>query len=131
MQTLRNSPTPTATVTMSTGVSMWGTLTASTWRSGSETVMATPSRKLSSSTSHSLRVFIMREPTRLPMGVMAISAPSVNSPIPATSSSAPMKKSSIRSTDMGISTKQTTLTMSTRGKTEPKDSCSLSDKVVL
>ena len=94
-------------------------------------VMATPSKKLSSKMSQSFLVLIMRDPMRLPMGVMDISAPSVNSPMPTTSKMAPIKKSSIRSVGTGTTTKQMAMTMSVMGSTEEIDSSNLSFKLVL
>ena len=54
MQSIRKIPTPTETVRIRTVLSISGTLAASTCRSGSATVMATPSRKLITKISHSL-----------------------------------------------------------------------------
>ena len=62
MQSIRKMPTPTETVRMRTVLSISGTLAASTCRSGSATVMATPSRKLTIRISPSLRDFVSFAP---------------------------------------------------------------------
>ena len=68
------------------------TVSASTCRSGSATVIRTPSTKLTKSNNHS---FFCRErpaPTWVPIGVIARSAPMLNIPIPKISSTALMEK---------------------------------------
>ena len=62
MQSIRKIPTPTETVRIRTVLSISGTLAASTCRSGSATVMATPSRKLTTKISHSLRDLVSLAP---------------------------------------------------------------------
>ena len=62
MHSIRKKPTPTETVRMSTVESMSGTLPASTCRSGSATVMATPRMKLTNRMSGRLRDFVSLEP---------------------------------------------------------------------
>ena len=62
MQSIRKIPTPTETVRIRTVLSISGTLAASTCRSGSATVMATPSRKLTTRISHSLRDLVSLAP---------------------------------------------------------------------
>ena len=62
MQSIRKIPTPTETVRIRTVLSISGTLPASTCRSGSATVMATPSRKLTTKISHSLRDLVSLAP---------------------------------------------------------------------
>ena len=60
--TTRKKPTPTLTVSISTQVLMCGTLLASTCKSGSAMVIATPSMKLSTMMSPSFFDLVMREP---------------------------------------------------------------------
>ena len=62
MQSIRKIPTPTETVRIRTVLSISGTLAASTCRSGSATVMATPSKKLTTRISHSLRDLVSLAP---------------------------------------------------------------------
>ncbi len=62
MHSIRKKPTPTETVRMSTVVSISGTLPASTCRSGSATVMATPRTKLTDRISGRLRDFVSFAP---------------------------------------------------------------------
>ncbi len=62
MQSIRKIPTPTETVRIRMVLSISGTLAASTCRSGSATVMATPSRKLTTKISHSLRDLVSLAP---------------------------------------------------------------------
>ena len=62
MQSIRKIPTPTETVRIRTVLSISGTLAASTCRSGSATVMATPSKKLTTKISHSLRDLVSLAP---------------------------------------------------------------------
>ena len=72
----RNSPTPTATVKISTILGTDGTCPAKTCRSGSDMVMITPITNPVSKTVISFFIFEICTPTPSPMGVMAISAPS-------------------------------------------------------
>ena len=67
MLIMRNMPTPTDTVAMSTVLSIFGTFVASTCRSGSATVIATPRIKLSSSMRPRLRDFVIFAPMWLPI----------------------------------------------------------------
>ena len=62
MHSIRKKPTPTETVRMSTLVSISGTLPASTCKSGSATVMATPRAKLTNRMSGRLRDFVSFAP---------------------------------------------------------------------
>ena len=62
MHSSRKKPTPTETVRISTVVSISGTLPASTCKSGSATVMATPRIKLTNRMSGSLRDFVSFAP---------------------------------------------------------------------
>jgi hypothetical protein len=99
--TTRNSPTPAATVQMSTGFGIPGTWVASTVRSGSATVTRTPTRKNTAAIRDTRLLRASFRPKASPIGIMAISAPRVNSPIPTTRSTAPAKNSSRVSRDTG------------------------------
>ena len=84
--TTRKNPTPAATVKMSTRSGTAGVWRASTCRSGSATVMITPITKQAATMSHSLFERVSCVPTCSPMGIMAMSAPSVKKPMPRMSS---------------------------------------------
>ena len=90
---------------------------ASTCRSGSDTVISTPSRKPSARISGRFRVFVTREPTSSPMGVMATSAPTEKSIMPATSSTAPARKPSITPLGTGATVRLRISTSATMGRT--------------
>ena len=74
------------------------TCPASTCKSGSAMVISTPSTKQTPSSSPSFFCLDRPEPTWVPMGVMARSAPMLNRPMPRISITAPMVKaaSSVR-----------------------------------
>ena len=72
----RKTPTPTATVQMSTLFGIDATWFASTCRSGSAMVMIVPSANATSTTSSTFSRFASVLPTPSPSGVMDISAPS-------------------------------------------------------
>ena len=74
--TTKNSPTPTATVRINTGLGMEGTWLANTVRSGSAIVTTAPIAKQSRATSQSFLDFVMPTPMPSPIGIMAISTPS-------------------------------------------------------
>ena len=126
MLSIRNRPTPTPTVTISTMVSMAGTLSASTVRSGSDTVTAMPSRKLTSKINGKFRDLVSFAPMWLPMGVMDTSLPRVNKPMPTISITEPMRKDSIKSACMGTNVRHITPTMMTMGSTEAAASLNFS-----
>ena len=127
----RNAPTPTATAPTRTALGTLGTCSASTWRSGSDTVMITPIRKLTDTTTHSFRDLVIWAPTRSPMGVMAVSAPSVNSPMPTISSTAPIKNASRMSVGTGAIVKHSSSTMAVMGSTDASASRTFSPRMVL
>ena len=82
MAITKKTPTPTATAPTSVALGTPGTCWASTWRSGSDTVTMTPIRKPTAATTQSFLERVMAAPTRSPMGVMAVSAPRENRPMP-------------------------------------------------
>ena len=118
----KNSPTPSATERMSAALGTPGTCSASTCKSGSETVTITPTKNETSSTTHSFLLRVMAAPTCSPMGVMAKSVPRVNMPMPTTSRAAPTKKASIASVGAGASVTHSASTMAVIGSTDASDS---------
>ena len=120
--TTRNTPTPTATDQMITGLGMEGTWLASTCRSGSEMVTMMPIRKPTNATTHSLRDLVIAAPRRSPSGVMNRSAPSVNRHMPRMSIAAPMRKAVSVATGMGDTLKHSSSTMSVTGATDVRAS---------
>ena len=70
------------------------------WRSGSDTVTMTPIRKPTAATTQSFLERVMAAPTRSPMGVMAVSAPRENRPMPRITITAPIRKASSVSVDV-------------------------------
>ena len=126
----RKKPTPALTVSMSSQVSICGTETASTCKSGSAMVIAAPSRKLSAVTRDLVCVFVIRAPICVPMGVMLASVPRVNRPMPATSIAAATIKASIRPEGTGTAIRLSSATISARGRTEPAASLIFSGSIV-
>ena len=122
IHTERKKPTPMPTVTRSTVLLMWGTVSASTCRSGSAMVTAKPSIKLTMRISGRLRVLVSAVPMRLPMGVMEASAPREKSPMPTITKSVPIKKQSSRSVPTGAMVRHNSSTMTTIGSTDMADS---------
>ena len=102
--TTRKNPTPAATVKMSTRSGTAGVWRASTCRSGSATGMITPITKQAATMSHSLFERVSCVPTCSPMGIMAMSAPSVKKPMPRMSSAAPARNSISVESSMGTTT---------------------------
>ena len=80
-------------------------------------VMRKPSRKPMPKITGSFRLLVITAPTRSPMGVMLISAPSVKNMMPTTIMAAPSKKHSRMLGDTGAMVKQSTSTMATMGST--------------
>ena len=81
-------------------------------------VMAAPRTKLSARMSHRRRDFVIFAPMRLPMRLMDMSAPRVNSPIPTISSSDPMRNESISPVSTGTRARHKAATMTVTGRTE-------------
>ena len=73
-----------------------------------------------------LRLRVSMVPTRSPMGVMLISAPSVKNMMPTMIIAAPSKKQSRMLGETGAMLKQSTSTMATMGSTACSDSNSFS-----
>ena len=129
--TTRNNPTPIATVNIKTILGTDGTCCARTVRSGSATVIAVPTNKLIKIISHILRDFVIADPTYSPIGIIAVSAPRVNSPIPRISITAPIMNESITPLLIGKNIKHRINTITVTGKTEESDSFSFSSSIVL
>ena len=126
-----NNPTPAPTVTSRTLLLICGTVSARTCRSGSATVMAKPSRKLTPRISGIFFVRVSAVPILLPMGVMDCSAPSENSPIPTTSITAPIRKHSSRSGRIGVTIRHSRSTMTAMGSADSAASTIFSLTAVL
>ena len=76
--------------------------------------------------SHIFLDFVIPEPMLSPMGCIAASEPSVNSPIPIMSRNAPIMNAESTLFDTGATLKQSTRTTSVIGSTDFKDSLSFS-----
>ncbi len=131
MEKVKNNPTPSDTVNIKTISGIPGTCCANTVRLGSDTVTAVPIIRLAIIINHSFRDFVIDEPTLSPIGIMAISAPNVNSPIPRISITAPRIKVSIIPLSAGKKIKQSINTTMVTGKTEESDSFNFSSSIVL
>ena len=118
----RNSPTPAATVKISTRSGTAGVCLASTARSGSATVTSTPMRKQPARMSHSLRVRVRWVPTSSPMGIMAMSAPRVKKPMPRMSRAAPARNRHRVERSTGTTKAHSASTMRLTGSTAARDS---------
>ena len=118
----RNSPTPIATVKISTILGTEGTCPANTCRSGSDTVIITPIKKPVSSTVSSFCILEICTPTPSPMGVIAISAPSWKNPIPIISINAPVRNITTLPSSIGIKNMLSISTIPVIGNTAASDS---------
>ena len=118
----RNTPTPTATVTIIVRSGTAGTCLASTCRSGSATVMATPISRQTAISPPTFLDLASWPPMASPMGIMAISAPREKKPIPTISITAPMRNIIMVPTGSGASVKLNSNTMAVIGNTEDKAS---------
>ena len=132
MESPRNMPTPMPIVAMSSvGSTAFFTCSASTDKSGSATVMSTPITKHTDTSSSRRRDLARPEPTCSPIGVMARSAPRLNSPMPPIRKTAQIAKTI---SCLGVSetsgVNDTASTISVTGKTEANASFSLSSKIL-
>ena len=118
----RNMPTPPATEKISTGFGTPGICPASTCRSGSATVTIAPIIKHEAAISQILLLLASCTPTCSPIGIIAISAPSVKKPIPSISRSAPVKNSRRSAGGIGVIVTQSRKTIAVIGKTAESDS---------
>ena len=110
---------------------MVGTWFASTVRSGSEIVIIMPSIKLANTIIHTLLDLVMHVPTLFPIGVMAVSAPTVKNAIPTTSITAPVRNDMSIWFETGAMVKHSTRTIHVIGITEEMASFILSFKIDL
>ena len=118
----RNAPTPAATVRMRTVLGMASTCWARTVRSGSATVMMTPSTKAAARGTAIWRERLMYTPMPLPIGVMDRSTPRVNTPRPTIRSTAPKRNSTSVPGVRGTAVMLRSSTMAVMGRTEDRDS---------
>ena len=118
----RKTPTPSATDQMMTLLGMDGTCSASTWRSGSATVMSTPMRKLSSTMTEILREEVISLPTYSPRGIMDISEPMVKRAMPRISMMPPTRNAIMALLETGVREKHSRVTMPMMGRTDTSDS---------
>lgn len=101
---------------------MAGTWLARTCRSGSATVMITPIRKLMATMIHTFLERVISLPTASPRGIMDISEPRENSPMPTISRRLPTRKAIMALLDTGVTVKHSSRTMAVMGSTEVRDS---------
>ena len=126
MATTRNKPTPTPTVAIRSKLSMDCTWSAKTFRSGSDTVMIKPIRKQTAIINQSRLVFVMCAPTCSPIGVIAMSAPSVKMPMPTIRQMAPTMNITNTSVGIGATVKHRIATIAVIGMTDFRDSFTFS-----
>ena len=118
----RNTPTPTATDQMMMLFSMAGTWLASTCKSGSATVMIMPIRKPIPAMIQIFRDRVISLPTAWPRGIMDISDPRVNSPMPTMSITPPSRNATMALLGTGAMVKHSASTIKMMGSTEVSDS---------
>ena len=124
----RKKPTPTATARIKVMLGTEGNCSASTCRSGSATVTTTPSTKHISRGTPTRLALLICTPMPSPIGIMDMSTPRVNSPIPKTSSSAPNRNSTMVPGVSGATVMLMISTMAVMGSTDDRDSCIFSNK---
>ena len=99
-----------------------GVCAARTVRSGSAMVMITPMMKQDRAMIPTRLDLVSWMPTFSPMGIIAISAPSVKSPMPTISRNAPIKKSMSVPVGMGVMVMHSSITIAVTGRTAASDS---------
>ena len=99
-----------------------GSCWASTCRSGSAMVTTTPSTKHTTRGMPTRRARLICTPMPSPMGIMDMSTPRENSPIPTTSRMAPKRKSTMLPGVRGATVTLMASTMAVMGSTEARDS---------
>ena len=99
-----------------------GICSARTWRSGSATVISAPSTKHSSTGSAICFERLRDTPMPWPMGVIDMSTPRVNTPMPPISSRAPKRKRTMAPGSSGAMVMDSRNTMAVMGRTEDRDS---------
>ena len=103
-----------------------GTCSASTCKSGSDIVMMKPRMKPIAMMSSRFLLLVIAVPTRSPIGVMLISAPSVKNMMPTTIMAAPIRKHSRMLAEIGAMVKHRTITIAITGSTARSASDSFS-----
>ena len=101
---------------------MAGTCSASTVRSGSAMVISIPSTRATLRGIAIWRARLMYAPIPLPMGVMDMSTPRVNTPTPTISSREPNRNSTSAPVVRGTMDTLSSSTMAVMGRTEERDS---------
>ena len=124
--TARKTPTPTETLTIITVFSMSGTCCARICKSGSAIVTMTPITKLTNAISQIFLLRVSAEPTFCPMTSIDISAPSVNTAVPAMSSTTPIANSRKVPDSRGVSVSESPSTIRAMGNTARNASPSFS-----
>ena len=84
--------------------------------------MMTPIKKLMATMTHTFLDLVISLPTASPSGIMDISEPKVNNPMPTISSRLPSKNAIMALLEIGVMVKHSTSTMAVMGSTEVSDS---------
>ena len=121
--TTRKSPTPTDTVIIKTDVSILGAFVASTCRSGSATVIAIPSIKLSRTISQSFLDFVIFAPMCVPICVIESSEPIVKRHIPTIIIAVPITNDKRSPFCTGTKNRHSMATIAAIGSTDATASC--------
>ena len=119
-------PTPAATERIKTIGFMPSTCAARICKSGSATVTITPITKLTNAISQIFLLSVSFAPAFLPISSMEESAPSVNSPMPRTSSRTPAQNDKKIPESTGATVAAKIATISATGNTEDKLSLNFS-----
>ena len=121
--TTRKMPTPAATVRISHLVGHGGGLAGQHLQVRLGNGNNGPIRKQHPTISHSFFDLVNARPTCSPMGIMAISAPSVKKPMPMIKNTAPTRNSIRVDSSIGAMVMPSASTISVTGSTELRDSC--------
>ena len=122
MAIIIKTPTPPATAKTITILGIAGTCSASTCRSGSAIVIMTPKTKLNKMGQITFLNLLISIPMPSPMGVMARSAPNVNTPMPKIKRTAPNRNNTNVPAETGAMVMLKTSTIAVIGSTEARDS---------
>ena len=123
---VRKMPTPAATERIKSIGLMPSTCAARICKSGSATVTITPITKLTNAISQIFLLSVSFAPAFLPISSMEESAPSVNSPMPRTSSRTPAQNDKKIPDSTGATVAAKIATISATGNTEDKLSLNFS-----
>ncbi|OPZ76258.1 MAG: hypothetical protein BWY78_01426 [Alphaproteobacteria bacterium ADurb.Bin438] len=124
----KNKPTPKATDKIIIMFGTFGTCSANTCKSGSDIVTTVPIKKLINKIDQSFLDFVKAAPINSPIGIIAISAPIINIPIPKISNNEPTIKTISMSILIGTSKKDNKKTIILTGIIDVKDSIIFSFK---